>query len=205
MTNEKMLQMLKKIGLENGVTNINAYMKLKQALEEDIRIQVEKKKGTESSDIQIIKRIVKCEKQNLSFGKYHLFTMKNREYKAFLNNYYLIASENDFGYEKCENPLNVQKFFKENCFENCIEIKVDKIDLKTFAKINKGKEKENPYIFQNDEIKIGVNSKYLLDVLDFCKSDTIFCTSEISLIYLKSESMDRIGLIMPIRLPKNYK
>lgn len=203
MTNEKMLQMLKEIGLENGVTNINAYMKLKQALEEDIRIEVQKKKGTKSSDIQIIKRIVKCEKENPMFGKYHTFSMNEKDYKCFLEGHYVVGSENDLGYKASENPFDLSKFFNMDMFDN-IQLKVDIVDLKTFIKTNKTKKNEKfiPYIIKTEEIEIGFNPQFLLDTLEFCNTDTISVTTPIAPAFIKSENMDKIGLVLPIHINK---
>lgn len=203
MTNEKMLQMLKEIGLENGVTNINAYIKLKQALEEDIRVEIQKKKGIKSSDIQIVKRIVKCENKNPMFGKYHTFSMNGKDYKCFLEGHYIVASENDFGYEKCGNPFDLSKFFSMDVFDN-IQLKIDMVDLKIFIKTHKPKKYEglSPYIIETKEIKTGFNPQFLLDTLEFCNTDTISVTKPIAPAFIRSENMDKIGLIFPVYIDK---
>lgn len=204
MTKETILASLKELWKEQDFTK---YEKLVKALEDDIRVEVEKKKGTKASDLTIIKRIIKHEKDNAMFGKYHPLSLNGKDYKCFTEGRYILASENDFGYEKAENPFTVDKFFDDNYFNGGIEIKVDIVDLKTFLKTNKPKKnsKLEPYIFENDKIKIGFNPQFLLDTLEFCKSDTIIVTKPIAPAYIKSDDMERIGLVLPVNLKYHEK
>ena len=74
MTNEKMLELLK----------AEEYYKLEIALLENIRADVEKSKGSKSSDLSIIKRITEYEKKMNELGQQVQFAFK----ELFFNNYF---------------------------------------------------------------------------------------------------------------------
>ena len=186
MTNEKMLELLNK----------EKYEELKNGLIENIRIETEKGKGTKVKDLTIIKR-VNC-MENL-YG-YHPLNLYDKEYKCFTDGHYILASEQDFGYNKAEKPFNMSKLVNESMFDDTIEIKVDMTDLTTFKKVNKKDITKHPYIFENEKIRIGFNPNFLFDALTFCKTDTIYVTKSIAPAYIKSESKDRVALVLPVNL-----
>lgn len=205
MTNEKMLQMLKSIRIEEKTIDISAYLALKTQLEEDIRKDVAKKQGVKTNDLQIIKRVIKQTKGNQQLepfcNGYHTFYMRDKIYKGFLSNEYILASNNDFGYQKCNKDFPMERYFTIDKFRNT-QIEIDMIDLKTFAKTHKKKkyEKVDPYIINVDNAKIGFNPTYLIDVLDFCETNIISVTNGVSGAYCCSEDMDKIAMVLPIRL-----
>ena len=201
MTNEKMLEILKDFMKSNDFSKL---AKLEQGLTENIRLEIEKSKGTKVKDLTIIKRIVAKGGINPKFLNYHPLTFKGKEYKCFLDGHYILASDNDFGYVQDSEPYDIGKFFEsDNCIEkneNNVEYKVDMNDLKFFIKTHKRSERK-PYIFEiKDGVKVGINAWFLKDGLDFCKTDTIYVTSTKTPIYVKSDDYSRIGFILPVNL-----
>ena len=190
----------------NAIINSGDYYKLdalKSELIEDIRVEVEKSKGTKQKDITIIKKIVKEEKLNKMCGKCHPFEFygtSNKKYYGFLEGHYILASTNDFGYEVAEgNELfKIDKMLTE--FGTGTEITVDMVDLKAFIK-TMDKKDITPYIIDCNGVQIGFNPKYLIDCLEFCNSDKIYCTTPSAPAYIMdSKEYNKIGLVLPIRL-----
>ena len=203
MTNAKMLELLNEY-LENN--NVVKLMDLKNGLTENIRVEIEKSKGTKVKDISVMKKVIKDVEEavysNEIFKGYHVFELNNKQYNGFCNGHFIFASTNDFGYEKSENPLDMKQMFSENGFEKNnmnMEIKVNLNDVKFFIKTHKKSDKK-PYIINTDNFKIGINPYYLQNALEFCNSDTIYITKPNQPIYVKSEDYEKITLVLPMHI-----
>lgn len=197
MTNEKMLELL----------NEKEYYKLEIGILENIRKEVEKSKGTKASDLTIIKRITEFEKKinNGRWNGYHPFIYDGIEYKGFTQGHYILASENDFGYPIAESPFKMENMFGSDLFYG-IETKVDITELKLFLKTTNKKDRK-PYVIEytnskGEAFKIGFNAQYLLDGLQFNKSDTIYISTPKAPAGIRNESIKTIALVLPVSLPK---
>ena len=193
MTNEKMLEVLRKGNLKD----------LENALIENIREEIEKGKGTKKSDLSIIKRICDFEKEynNNRWACYHPFTHDGIEYKAFLQGHYIISSQNDFGYTVAEKPFKLDEAFK---LDNDFNLEIDISDLKLFIKTN-SKKIAKPYVLEyitksGESEKIGFNPRYLLDCLQFNETNVISISEPKSPAFIENKSKKTLALILPIRL-----
>ena len=169
---------------------------LQDALKENIREEVEQGKGTKKKDISIIKSIIKYDdKNNPKISGYHTFN----EMFCFTDGYRILASKNNFGYDKAENNLNISKIVTSE-LQNGIEIEVDINDLKTFCKLHKKDYKNNPYVLEYSDKKIGFNPFYLLDTLEFCECNVIKVTKEIAPAWSENEDKTRVCVLLPVKL-----
>ena len=202
-TNTKLLEVVQSIK-SGKITSAAGIIKLEEMLIENIREEVAKSNGNKKP-LQVVKEVVKSGDEIEIYRKCHEFTYKGKEYKGFLEGHYIVASDDDFGYEKEEkNPFNISPFFESE--ENCDrEFKIDIKDLKAFIKIHSkedspyGKGKE-PYILTDGEFKIGFNPKFLLNVLAFTDSNTIKVSKSIEPAFCSSEDKSKIALVLPIKL-----
>jgi len=187
MNNEKLYQLLKDGKLED----------LKLALEENIRDDIENGKGTNKKDITIIKSLIKnCDNDRLKYA--HGFTYNNNKYFGFTEGHRVLASKNDFSIEHSENPLKLESFF--NSFDDCKNtFEADIKDLKLFISLHKSKNDETPYILNiNENLRVGVNPKYLLDSIMFCDTNVLHLTNEKSPIYVMGK--ENISLVLPVNI-----
>lgn len=201
MNNKGLLNIVTE-GLETG-ESFSALLKLKNELIENIRIESLKNSGTKVSDISIIKRITKQEKERPLFGKAHSFYNDGNLYFGFTEGHYVVASGNDFEYPKAEEAekMDMGKLFVQN-YNRCDEIKVDITDLKVFSSTEKRK-CPNPYILLDKEgVKHTFNPFYLLDVLQFNDTNIIEVELENSYCpaFVKNEAKNTLGLLLPIRI-----
>lgn len=193
MTNEKMLEVLRKGNLKE----------LENALIENIREEVEKGKGTKKSDLSIIKRICEFEKRynNNRWAYYHPFTYNGIKYKAFLQGYYVIASQNDFGYPVAENPFEIAKMLN---LDNDLKLEVNMNDLKLFIKTNSKKDRK-PYIISYTDTKgniqkIGFNPYYLIDALNFNDTNIILINTPKNPAFIENEEKKTLALVLPVKI-----
>jgi hypothetical protein len=193
MTNEKMLELLRKGNLKE----------LEVALIENIREEVEKGKGNKKSDLSIIKRICEFEKgyNDNRWACYHPFTHNGIEYKGFLQGHYIIASQNDFGYPVAETPFKIAEMLK---LDNDFNLEVDMKDLKIFIKTNSKKDKK-PYIISYIDTKgniqkIGFNPYYLIDALQFNETTTILISTPKKPAFIENKEKKTLALILPVNL-----
>lgn len=180
--------------------------KLEKSLIENIREKESKSKGF-SKKLPIIKRIVKSGERawdNKKFTQYHKFTYQGKEYNAFLDKYMFLAiQEETFGYNECENPFNVTQLLPTNEMKNkYIEIDIDMVDLKTFAKISKTGKLYKPYIITLDGIRYGVNPQFLLDALNFNETITIqvMRNNPNAPIILQNDAAKTLGFVLPMKI-----
>lgn len=203
MTNEALLKIVED-GLKGDIATATALFKLKEELTENIRVELLKKSGTKSNDVTIIKRITKESKQNPKFDKAHEFEIDGIKYFGFLEGHYILASENDFGYEHANDSdrFNINALINSDMFYN-EEFKIDIIDLKLVCK-TKNKKDRTPYIIDAEHIKIGVNPFYLLDAIQFNDTDKIIIDvkNPNAPIMIKNDIKKTIGMILPVRLNK---
>ena len=185
-----------------GENNEKKYLKLLQGLENDIRAETAKAQGGKTSDITIIKRILRGCDADERIG-YHALDFNNKQYFMFTQGHTAVGSTINYGYDPCKISLDFDRIIKSECFEQH-KIKVDINDLKAFLKLNKPvKDKQvTPYIIEDDFIKIAFNPRYLLDVLSFCNTDVISVSKPLSPCFCCSDNMDKIGLCLPVRLKK---
>jgi hypothetical protein len=193
MTNEKMLELLRKGNLKE----------LEVALIENIREEVEKGKGNKKSDLSIIKRICEFEKgyNDNRWACYHPFTHNGIEYKGFLQGHYIIASQNDFGYPVAETPFKIAEMLK---LDNDFNLEVDMKDLKIFIKTNSKKDKK-PYIISYIDTKgniqkIGFNPYYLIDALQFNETTTILISTPKKPAFIENKEKKTLALILPVNI-----
>ena len=205
MTNEALLKIVED-GLKGDIATVTALFKLKEELTENIRLELLKKSGTKSNDITIIKRITKEAKQNPKFDKAHEFTFEGIQYFGFLEGHYILASENDFGYEHANesDKFDINALISPDMFYNTefkTEFKVDMIDLKLVWKTQKKSDK-TPYVINIEGIKIGVNPFYLLDAVQFNDTDKIIVNIKNlnAPIMIRNDIKKTIGIVLPIRL-----
>jgi hypothetical protein len=193
MTNEKMLELLRKGNLKE----------LEVALIENIREEVEKGKGNKKSDLSIIKRICEFEKgyNDNRWACYHPFTHNGIEYKGFLQGHYIIASQNDFGYPVAETPFKIAEMLK---LDNDFNLEVDMKDLKIFIKTNSKKDKK-PYIISYIDTKgniqkIGFNPYYLIDALQFNETTTILISTPKKPAFIENKGKKTLALVLPVNI-----
>ena len=193
MTNEKMLELLRKGNLKE----------LEVALIENIREEVEKGKGNKKSDLSIIKRICEFEKgyNDNRWACYHPFTHNGIEYKGFLQGHYIIASQNDFGYPVAETPFKIAEMLK---LDNDFNLEVDMNDLKVFIKTNNKKDKK-PYIISYIDTKgniqkIGFNPYYLIDALQFNETTTILISTPKKPAFIENKGKKTLALVLPVNI-----
>ena len=201
MNNKGLLNIVTE-GLETG-ESFSALLKLKNELIENIRIESLKNSGTKASDISVIKRITKYEKERPIFGKAHPFSLNGTFYFGFTEGHYVVASENSFEYSEATEAekVDMEKFFIQN-YNRIDEIEVDITDLKVFSSTEKRK-LPNPYILVDKEgVKHAFNPFYLLDVLQFNDTNIIEVELENSYrpAFVKNESKNTLGLLLPIRI-----
>ena len=180
--------------------------KLEKSLIENIREKESKSKGF-GKKLPIIKRIVKegnYVNGNKKFTQYHKFTYKGNEYNAFLEGHMILAiQEETFGYDKCEDPYKIDQMMPSDEHKNkYIEIDIDMVDLKTFAKTSKTEKKNKPYIITLDGVRYGINPNFLLDALNFNETTTIQVMKDkpFAPVFLQNEEAKTLGLVLPVRL-----
>lgn len=194
MTKESILQELLKIKETSDYTKTE---KLIDSLKDDIRKEVEKSKGTKTSSVTIISKLMKSTDRP-EFKKFHPFNYNDADFKGFLDGHRVFASENTFGYEEAEKPYKLEGFFKEE--NEMILVSVNINDLKAFIKTRE-KKSETPFVLESDNLKIGLNPKYLLDALSFCDTNTLYCSAApFAPVQAKSANGKNIALLLPVRL-----
>ena len=153
--------------------------------------------------LPIIKRIVKkgeCFKGDKRFTQYHKFTYQGNEYNAFINQYMILAiQEETFGCNECENPLKIAQMMpSDEIKKQYIKVNIDMVDLKTFVKTNELK----PYIITLDGVRYGVNPKFLLDALTFNETTTIqvMKNNPNTPIFLQNNAAKTLGIVLPFKL-----
>lgn len=199
MKNEGLLKIVTD-GLETDA--FTALLKLKEELIENIRVETLNSKSVKSSDISIIKKITKLEKERPIYGKAHVFRFGDRDYFGFTQGYYILAGNNDFGCDVAieDEKLKLEQFFNYELF-SMSDIKIDITELKVHCKTTNKKEKK-PYIIEVGDIKIGVNPFYLLDVLQFNETDIIIVNpqNQLAPLVAKNDIKGTLGMLLPIRL-----
>lgn len=181
-------------------------LKLEKSLIENIREKESKTKGF-GKKLPIIKRIVKegtCAKGNKKLTEYHKFTYQGKEYNAFLDRHMILAIQKEtFGYNECEYPYKVAQMLPSDEHKNkYIEIDIDMVDLKTFAKTSKAEKKNKPYIITLDGIRYGVDPNFLLDALNFNETTTIqvMRNNPNTPIILQNDDAKTLGVVLPVKL-----
>ena len=180
--------------------------KLEKSLIENIREKESKAKGF-GKKLPIIKRIVKegiCANGNKRFSQYHKFTYKGNEYNAFLEGHMILAiQEETFGYDECKDPFKVDQMMPtDEQKSQYIEIDIDMVDLKTFAKTNKAEKKNKPYIITLDNIRYGLKPQSLIEALNFNETTTIQVMKDkpFAPVFLQNDNAKTLGVILPVRL-----
>lgn len=184
----------------------NNYIKLYNLLNElenDIKTEVIKSKGGKTSDLSIIKFILKNSTRK-DINGYSNFVFNNQNYYGFLDGYHAVCSSYNYEQTESENSFNFNNIFNNKCFES-EQIKINLTDLKAYLKLNPFKKNKDskPYIINTKKFDIGFNAKYLYNVLTFCNADTIFIQdSNLKPVFIKSDDFNKIGLVMPMRIKR---
>lgn len=203
MTNEALLKIVNE-GLNDKINPVTALFELKNQLIENIRLEALKTQGTKSSDISIIKRITKEVKINPLFGKTHTFSYDGIDYFGFLEGHYILASENNFGYEIASDAekFKINTMINYSMFCNT-EVEIDMADLKTACKLTKRSSPEF-YIINVENQEIGFNPFFLLDALQFNDTNIVIIDlkRQYSPIMIQNKNKKTIGMVLPVRLPK---
>lgn len=180
--------------------------KLEKSLIENIREQSSKTKGL-GKKLPIIKRIVKegeCARGNKKLTQYHKFTYQGNEYNAFLDRHMILAIQQEtFGYNECEDPYKITQMLPtDEQKSKYIEIDINMVDLKTFAKTSKAEKKNKPYIITLNGIRYGVDPQFLLDALIFNETTTIqvMRNNPNVPIFLQNDDAKTLGLVLPFKL-----
>lgn len=184
VNNEKLLEMV-----ENG-----EFVKVRQALIENIRLETVKK-TCKISDDKIIQKCLKSTSNPVLASGYTPFNGWN----LFCNGYYILADDNfNFGISeiKKEDRLDFSKILNHNVFEdftNCVMI--DKEDLEFFKKIHK--KDKLPYRIIVEDKKFYFNPSYLLDCLNFCNTN-IICLNNSGICIGQSENNNRFFYLLGV-------
>lgn len=190
MTNEKMLQIINSI-MNKEVIDLE---KVREALTEDIRAELNKHKSMADKD-KILKKLWNKETELRPDNHKH-YTQHNDLY-CFFDGYRLYALKNNYGYEQSKGTFNIEAAKPKY---NDICVKIDVNDLKLFIKTSKaGKVKKPIYVLENDKIKIGFNPKYLIEFCEMFDTDVIYCRAPSASAYYEN-SDGEWGVVFPVRL-----
>jgi len=202
MNNEKMLKNVNEL-INNFSSEL--LLKFKNELEEDIRKEVSLKSGNPGKQDVILKRILKRYKKNyLTIGiwKYNNKFMFTDGYSAYI-------TANNFGYKDMKITDHTKDIGKmiTTPGDYINTIKIDTNDLRAFCKTEKaaykpkGQKKVKPYILSSGNFKIGLNPHYLIDLLDFYKTDTIYCRKDnYNPVVTSLDFSNDFGFLLPIRI-----
>lgn len=150
---------------------LNAYNDagLREALEEAIREEAQKKAGLKNRDAAIIKKLVNGnKKQNPKFAGY----LRDGEKYVFLDGYRAFFARDSLGYDAAPGTFNF-KWLWEKLAKCTCQVDIDRVKLETYAKLAKANKSNRPYIIASNYGNIGFKPAYLLDALDYCKTDYI--------------------------------
>ena len=198
MTNEKMLQ---KMYEYKDMFKDSIFDSTIAELQEDIRTELQKKKGNTKRDT-LLKKVVKS-KWSEARDMEKCYHPVGDKY-GFTDGYRAYVLNDSYGYENIvdrnREPLNFKACKPEGCN---IELKIDRVELKLFAKEMKAKKIKSPlYVIENDKIKIGFNGNFLMEFLEMFDTDTIYCKAPKVAAYYENEQGEW-GLLFPVRLPEN--
>lgn len=170
-------------------------------LKADLQSKTAKNSG-KSNQLTAVKRIVKNTHEKMSHcNKYIPYDGK----AAFCDGYRLAILNDSFGYEPDENStFNINAIINP-CKAYSNEIQVDIADVKMFLKMQKikrSKQIPEPYIIENETIKIGFNPQYLIDMIEIIGTDNIMVNSPLSAGYFKNDNTGEYGILLPVRMNK---
>lgn len=170
-------------------------------LKADLQAKAAKNSG-KSNQLTAVKRIVKNTPERMSYcNKYIPYDGKS----VFCDGYRFAILNDSFGYEPDEkSTFNINAIINP-CKAYSNEIQVDIADVKMFLKmqkINRPKQLPEPYIIENETIKIGFNPQYLIDMIEIIGTDKIKVNSPASAGYLENKATEEYGIVMPVKINK---
>ncbi len=175
----------------------NILAKLYLDLREDLRKENNKKSSpSQSKVIDNVMKIVKKEKERL-YGYSEYYDNKF----AFLDEYRMFISDNDFGYKENENQIDKQRL--KNLIPTSTEkiVTIDTTDLKTMIKENGITRSKNPskkYYLVNNEIAF--NPIYLLDAIEFADNNIIEYNNPMMPAIIRDNKQEIISLVLPVKI-----
>ncbi len=201
ITNKKLLDLFNSYDLDA----------LKKALQDNIREENNKNAGKASSDLAILKRLMKINEANDKRSKLlkaHKLTACGEEKFCFLSDYYGFYASENFGYSIAEpyEQLDCKTLFNDSNDTETFEF--DLKEVRVFAKETK-KLKKGYTVEYNGKI-LSFNPQYLCDVCDWCQTNKItFVKIPNKLTHLKYPARvsgnDRKALILPISVSNGEK
>lgn len=143
-------------------------------------------------------------RQNDNNDKKSCYCFAHNGKYVFANNYTMYVCNDNFDYTQLhDKQINdtVEKFTND-IDDYSIFVLINMNKLTAFYKSIKPRSEEgfknNPYIIDTDDIKIGFNAKYLLNMLKAFKTDYIYCKNSTSPCVTSKDLDDDYGLLMPI-------
>ena len=176
-------------------TTENLLAKLYLELKEDLRKELNKKTAPKQS--KIIDNIVKSASKS-GYNDLNGYSPYKDKF-AFLDGYHLLLADQDFGYKKAEKPLNVEHFLIEGGEPIIIDINALRLLIAENG-ITKTKNPKRVTYKINDEVSL--NPIYLLNLLEFAETDTIYYHNEKFLATVKDSAGVIRGMAIVVR---NYK
>lgn len=152
--------------INGGLYSEKVLEMLKANLREESAAKIGNKKG-----YKIVESMIKKADTDVqpNFGKAHPYGDRF----AFLDGHRIFVSDTDLGYEISEKPYRVENMFP---VVELTPITIDYEELNYFIKL--WAKMKKPYIFKVGEKVIGVNPRYLKDVIDYSGSTTILVCAE---------------------------
>lgn len=197
MTKQEMLTVIEK-GIKNeGVLDMVTLLNAKNSILEDIRVEANKKSGNAKQDKLIAKLIKSAEKNNPVLAGYH----KQDNLFAFTDGYRAYFTNKDFGFKPAEAQRKLQQCVPEDYAHT---ISIDKVEIKVSIAENKAKKENQPYIVEYENIRIGFNPTYLLEILEMYNTNDIQIVSDLKKIpvspCLVGERDNEFGILLPVRI-----
>lgn len=176
-------------------TTENLLAKLYLELKEDLRKELNKKTAPKQSKMidDMVKSALRQEYHNINgYSPY-------KDKFAFLDGYHILIADQNFGYKKVEKPLNVEPYLIEGGEPIIIDIKALRLLIAENG-ITKTKNPKKVTYKINEEVSL--NPIYLLNLLEFAGTDTIYYHNEKFLVTVKDSAGVIRGMVMVVR---NYK
>lgn len=146
--------------------------------------------------------------QNDKNDKKRCYCFTHGNQYVFANNCSMFVCNDNFDYTKLhdESIDNIIDKFTNNIDDYNIVIEVDIESLTKFYKSIKPRSKDNigshPTILTlTDDMKIGFNCKFLLDMLTAFKTNKIYCKNQYSPCFTNNDLTNDYGMLMPLLLP----
>lgn len=201
--------MVKNQTLLNSLLN-GDFEKLKADLEANCREDALKVNGKTKNKLSILKRL---NNENSELEKIHNKAIICKSGFAFMNNYMILFSNSDFGYENKtqDDTIEIDNHFVtpyENGYNQFMEITLtDEMvaDIRVKAKEKRNKyDRIKPYIIQYKDGRekatrencIGIDPKKLIDIIDFTDSYTLRVIKYNAPIWL--EGNIEKGMVLPV-------